>query len=298
VEIKKENNMFIDIHAHAYRRSGYPQDGYTYFATPEQLLPRYDELQIEKACLLPLIGPEVYLPQSTDDILEMAAAHPDRFIPFCNVDPRALTNTPHTNFGDLLRYWKDCGCKGIGEVMPNLPFLDPLVQNLFKHVQDAGLPLIFDITHRIGWGYGLVDSVGLPQLEQTLRNFPKLNILCHGPSFWSQIGELKTPADMATYPNYPVEKEGVVPTLLRRYENCWGDLSAGSGYNALARDPGYAVQFLNEFQDKLLFGTDICSAKQEAPLAGFLLELRKDNKISETVFQKIARENAIRLLKL
>jgi predicted TIM-barrel fold metal-dependent hydrolase len=140
--------------------------------------------------------------------------------------------------------------------------------------------------------------VGLPQLEQTLRNFPKLNILCHGPSFWSQIGQLKTPADMATYPNYPVEKEGVVPTLLRRYDNCWGDLSAGSGCNALARDPGYAVQFLNEFQDKLLFGTDICSAQQPAPLAGFLLELRKDNKISEGVFQKIARENAMKLLGL
>ena len=276
--------MFIDIHSHAYRRSGFPQDGYTYFVTPEKLIPQHDELQIEKACLLPLVGPEVYLPQTTDDILDMAAASNGRFIPFCNVDPRALTNSVDAPFGDLFRYWKDCGCRGIGEFMPNLPFLDPLVQNVFKHAQDVGFPLIFDIADTIGGTYGLVDQVGLPQLEKSLRRFPKLNIFCHGPSFWSQIAQLESPADMCSYPPYPVKEEGVVPLLFRRYENALGDLSAGSGYNSLARDPAYAVKFLNEFQDKLFFGTDICAANGPAPLAGFLLKLRDEGKISQTVF--------------
>ena len=39
---------------------------------------------------------------------------------------------------DVLRYYRDKGCKGLGEVMPNLPLLHPKVQNLFKHAQDVG----------------------------------------------------------------------------------------------------------------------------------------------------------------
>jgi predicted TIM-barrel fold metal-dependent hydrolase len=85
---------------------------------------------------------------------------------------------------------------------------------------------------------------------------------------------------------------------MRKYKNLYGDLSAGSGYNALKRDINYAVDFLNEFQDRLLFGTDICAPTTPTPLVDLLLKLKEEGKISETVFNKIARENAIKLLKL
>jgi len=290
--------VFIDIHAHAYRKPVPPVDGRRWFSTPEQLLRRYEELEIERAVLLPLVNPEVYLPQSNDDILDMVAAWPDRFIPFCNVDPRALTNSADAPLGDLLRYYRDRGCKGIGEVMPNLPFLDPLVQNLFSHVESVGWPLTFDIATRIGGTYGLYDEPGLPQLEACLRRFGRLIILGHGPGFWAEIARLKAPGDRGGYPDYPVDAEGAVPKLFRRYENLYGDLSAHSGCNALARDETYAVSFLNEFQDRLLFGTDICAADQKAPLASFLRGLCDAGKISDGVFRKIARENASRLLDL
>ena len=287
--------MFLDIHGHAYRK---PCPFPNRFVTPEELLPRYEELGIEKACLLPLVSPEVYLPQSNDDIIEMAETYPDTFIPFCNVDPRALTNSADAPLGELLRYYRDRGVRGIGELMPNLPFLDPLVQNLFRHAQEVGFPVIFDITDRVGHGYGLVDDPGLPQLERCLQRFPRLIILGHGPAFWAEIAQLETPADRTSYPKYPVKEEGVVPKLLRRYANLYGDLSAGSGYTALARDPQYAVGFLNEFQDKLLFGTDICVPGQNVPLPEFLIGLQEAGRISEAVFNKIARENAIKLLHL
>ena len=182
--------------------------------------------------------------------------------------------------------------------MPNLPFMHPLVQNLFRHVETIGFPLIFDISDRIGGDYGLYDEPGLPQLENCLQRFPKLTILGHGPAFWAEMGELETPADRAGYPGYPIAKEGVIPKLFRRYPNMHGDLSANSGYNALARDPGYAAKFLNEFQDKLLFGTDICSPYQEVPLVEFLTGLKNEGKINADVFHKIARENAGSLLEL
>lgn len=295
---KKQALRFIDIHAHAYRLPAVMPGGKPWFSTPDQLIRRYDELGIEKACLLPIVNAEVYLPQSNEEILQMAERHPDRFIPFCNLDPRAISNSADAPLGDLLRYYRDLGCKGIGEVMPNLPFLDPLVQNLFKHVEAVGFPLIFDISHCIGHRYGLYDDPGLPQLERCLQNFPKLVILGHGPAYWAEIGKLRAPDDRAGYPDYPFDEEGAVPRLFRKYPNMYGDLSAGSGYNALARNPAYAVQFLNEFQDRLLFGTDICAPDQAVPQAAFLRKLKDISQISDKAFHKIARGNAVKLLKL
>ena len=287
--------MFIDVHSHAYRMAcPFPNR----FCLPDELLAIHDRIGIERSVLQPLVRPEVYLPQSNDDIIEMARNSGGRFIAFCNVDPRALTNSCDAPLGDLLRYYRDLGVKGFGEFMPNRPFLDPLVLNVFKHVQNVGFPLCFDMCASIGLGYGLYDDPGLPQLEYCLSHFSKLVFLGHGPPFWAEISRLETPHDRAGYPKYPVRDEGVVPKLMRRYPNLYGDLSAGSGFNALNRDREYAVKFLNEFQDRLLFGTDICAPDGRAPLAQFLLDLRQEKKIGEGVFQKIARKNAINLLGL
>jgi len=290
--------MFIDIHAHAYRAECPPADGRTQFATPEQVLGRYDELGIEKGVLLPLVGPEVYLPQSNEEIIDMCEASGGRLIPFCNIDPRGMTNSPDAPLGDWLRHYRGRGCRGIGEVMPNLPFEDPRCQNLFKHAAAVDLPLVFDISDRIGGDYGFYDDPGLPQLEKTLKRFPGLKILGHGPAFWAEIGPLETPADRAGYPNYAFDEEGVVPKLFRRCPNLYGDLSANSGYNALGRHPDYAARFLTEFQDRLLFGTDICFPDADLPLAGLLLNLLEMGKIGQEVFDKVARGNAVELLNL
>jgi len=290
--------MFIDIHGHAYLYPSPPQDGRTQFPNPEELIARHDELGIECAILQPLIGPEVYLPQSNEEILEMCRRYPGRFLPACNIDPRAIRNSVKTDFSVWLDWYKEHGCILIGEFMPNLPFLHPLVQNFFEYAQSSGLPLTFDISDRIGGDYGLYDDPGLPQLSKSLGLFPKLKIFGHGPAFWAEIGQLEIPADRGAYPRYPIKEEGVVPKMFRRYENLWGDLSAGSGYYALARDPEYAVRFLTEFQDRLCFGTDICSMKADVPIVKFLIDLKENGKISPEVFNKIARDNAIKLFDL
>lgn len=297
--------MFIDIHAHAYRK---PSPVFQ-FCAPEQLLKRYDAIGIEKGVLLPIVSPEIYLPQANEDILEMAEQYPDRFIPFCNIDPRALTNSADAPLDRLLRYYRDKGCKGLGEVMPNLPVMHPMVQNLFKHAQDVGLPVIFDGSDQMNGDFGLYDDPGLPQLEHTLQKFPNLIIFGHGPVFWSEIGKLETPAErgfvfrpdggqVGRLPSGPIKEEGVVPKLFRRYPNLYGDLSDYTACNALARDSDYGPKFLDEFQDRLFFGTDICFFEMDIPLINLLLDWRDSKKISEAVFQKIAKENAIKLLGL
>jgi predicted TIM-barrel fold metal-dependent hydrolase len=298
--------MFIDIHAHAYWE---PVPFVTKFATPEHLIEVYDKYGIEKGVLLPVVNPEIYIPQSNEDILNMAAKYPDRFIPFCNIDPRALTNSPSAPLDRLLQYYKDKGCKGVGEIMPNLEVMDPLVQNLFRCAEKVGLPVIFDGSDQKSNDFGLYDDPGLPQLEHTLQRYPALKVLGHGPVFWSEIARLETPGErsfifrmdggqVGILPRGPIREEGVVPRLFRRYPNLYGDLSDGTCYNALTRDEEYGPRFLEEFKDRLFFGTDYCYCGMDIPLTRKLVEWRDSGKISEDAFKKISRENAIRLLDL
>lgn len=298
--------MFIDIHCHAYRKC---PPFVVQFHTAEQVLERWDSIGIERGALLPIVSPEIYLPQANEDILDMVEQYPDRFIAFCNVDPRALTNSADAPLGDILRYYRDKGCKGLGEVMLNVPMMDPMVQNLFKHAEKVGLPVITDGSDQVGGDFGLYDDPGLPQLEHTLQRFPNLIMLGHGPTFWAEIARLETPGERAIIfgpdggqvgllPQGPIKEEGVMPKLLRRYPNLYGDLSDGSPANALSRDPDYGPKFVNEFQDRLLFGTDLCGPGTPVPIADLLIEWRDAGKISQEVFNKVARENAIKLLGL
>lgn len=300
--------MYIDIHSHAYWK---PAPFVTKFFTPEELIAAQDKAGIEKGVLLPVVNSEIYLPQSNEDILDMCEKYPDRFIPFCNIDPRALTNSPDAPLDKVLQYYKDRGCKGVGEIMCNLEVMNPKVQNLFYCAEKVGLPVIYDGSDQKDGDFGLYDDPGLPQLEHTLQRFPKLTILGHGPVFWAEIAKLETPAErgfifgfrteeqVGMYNSGPIKEEGVVPKLLRRYPNLHLDLSDGTAYNALTRDPEYGPKFLEEFQDRAYFGTDFCNTDYaDAPLAMKLLEWREEGKLSETAFRKIERENAIRLLGL
>ena len=83
---------------------------------------------------------------------------------------------------------------------------------------------------------------------------------------------------------------------MRKYPNLCGDLSAGSGQNALMRDPEFAYKFLEEFQDRLYFGTDICSPTNDFKLTFFLDEAVENGHISQECYNKVCRENALKLL--
>lgn len=255
------------------------------------------------------MSPEIYLPQANEDILEMCERYPDRFFPFCNVDPRAISYSSHAPLGDILRYYKDKGCRGLGEVMPNLPLMDPLVQNLLRCAEEVGLPVTYDGSDQLTGDFGLYDDPGLPQLEHTLQRYPNLIIFGHGPVFWTEIARLETPGErgyvfrptggqVGRQPTGPVKEEGVVPKLMRLYPNLHGDLADATAWNALNRDHEYGPKFLTEFQDRLCFGTDLCFPTMPVEIVGLLLDWRATGRISEQVFQKVARENAIRIFGL
>jgi len=290
--------MFIDIHTHVTLRKSPTRPDGTINTTAEELIPMLDAAGIDKAILLPLISPEHMVQQmTTDDILDVTAKYPDRFIPFCNIDPRGITNSPAADFMPLLQYYKSQGCKGIGEMTANLPFDDPRVENLFAQVEKAEIPFLFHIGPRSGGCYGLIDELGLPKLEGALKKFPKLVFIGHSQPFWSHISADVTEQTLNGYPKGKVIP-GRVVELMRKYPTLYGDLSAGSGFNAVARDPEFGYQFMEEFQDRLLFGTDICRPGQDTPLVPYLLQAHDDGLISDQAFEKITWQNANKLLGL
>ena len=87
-------------------------------------------------------------------------------------------------------------------------------------------------------------------------------------------------------------------TLMRDYNNLYDDLSANSGLNAMKRNLNYTKAFLNEFSDRVMYGSDMCYADDYIGQTDFLNKMLDENFISEKVYDKIARENAKKLLKI
>jgi len=298
-----ETNRKIDIHAHVTIYPDIlppnPAKGYP-FVSPQQLIDFYDRLGVEMGVLLPLISPEGQIAtMSNENCCIAAREYPDRFAWFCNLEPRGMSNNTSSNFSYLLEHYKKLGAKGVGEITSNVYFDDPKLDNMFSHCEEQQMPVLFHISPAIGEGYGVVDDLGLPRLEKMLKKHPNLIFIGHSPCFWTEISSDNTEETRNNWAPATKVTEGRLPKLLREYGNLCCDLSAGSGSTAMMRDPEYAVSFLTEFQDRIFYGHDICSPTNNPfTFQEFFDGLYTSGAISETVYKKVARENALKLLGL
>jgi predicted TIM-barrel fold metal-dependent hydrolase len=291
--------MKIDIHAHVFPKRGYVRD---VFLSVEEQLQANEEQGVDMAVILPLIHYEiVQTPQIIEDIAELCRQYPDKFVFFMNLDPRMFYRNPEADFSPLIEYYLEMGAKGVGEMCANLPFDHPLMENMFSCIDKYELPLIFHIApHQYGY-YGILDDENLTGLEGALQKFPNIKFLGHSADFWSEISGDQMHGG---YPDGPVVPGGRVVELMRKYDNMMGDLSAGSGLNAIMRDREFGIWFLNEFQDKLYFGHDFCSVRNTKgmvkgmTLSRYMDGLLEEGAISREVYEKICSGNARKLLKL
>jgi len=297
--------VIIDVHTHiADLRQPGAMDRRP--VTVESLLSRLDEEGIDKAVVLPLWGQAdgvqfPYLFSPNPDIfsqIRAVAMYPERLIKFGCLDPRMGGNRPDTDFSWLLERFVDLGCVGIGEFTPNLPTDDARVVNVVSQCGEWALPVLFHGGGATPGSYGVIDPVGLPRLENLLRQCPNTVLIGHGQGFWSEIGVGITNETKGGYPQGPIEKQGALPRLLRTYPNLYADVSAGSGYNAMTRDMEFGLAFLNEFQDKLVFGTDVCFGDPQGrmPHLSYLRALLAEGDITQEVFDKITYRNALSVM--
>lgn len=295
--------MIIDIHAHVYAWPLRQNKGaQTPFMSMQEQIKVMDEQGVDKACILPIVNPETPAePQSMGEVLYICAQYPGRFIPFYNIDPRIARRPDLVAEEDFLYLFEQCrdlGFKGIGEVTARIPFDDPGLFKLFGACEKVGFPFTFHTTTADNDGYGLIDEVGLVRFEKALSRFPGLNFFGHSPGFWSEISGGLTLAEKNGYPKTPVRPGGRLVDLFRCHSGLHGDISAGSGFNALSRDPDFGFAFIDEFQDRLLLGLDYCSRLNNMPHVRWFKENRDAGRISHAAYEKIMWRNANRILKL
>lgn len=169
---------------------------------------------------------------------------------------------------DAIRLFRFCGKQGL-----------PVTMHL-DYPEDLDAPPKYP---RPDYWYG----GGVEALERVLQACPDTVVLGHAPGFWSNISA----DDDCNKPGYPKGK--VVPggkmiRLLKTYPNLYCDWSAGSGYNALARDPEFAKDFFLEFQDRILYARDDFHNKHQE----FLNSLG----LPSDVMNKIYSGNALKLV--
>jgi hypothetical protein len=296
--------MIIDCHAHVYawpKIKPYPWAKTTFMGVDDQLKVMAEK-GIDKTVILPLNGAESPMEnQSFGEVLYLCQKYPGRFIPFCNLDPRMAEfkgMTGARRFVFLLGQYKELGCKGLGELVVKLRWEDPKMLHLLEACEEVGFPVTFHTTTPRYKSYGVIDELGLPGLEAVLKKFPTLKFFGHSQAFWTEISGDLTPEEKNGYPTTPVKPGGALVRLMRECENLHGDLSAGSGLNALKRDPGFAWKFIDEFQDRLLLGLDYCSTTNDMQHIDWLTQARDQGNISGQAYQKIMWKNINRILDL
>lgn len=297
-----KNIKKIDIHAHG---TAFPQylpskEWVGRFCSGEETIAFYDKLNIEKGVLLPVSSPEAFVsPMTSENCKYITTLYPDRFLWFCNVDPRALTNEPNADLKQLLVHYKKLGALGVGEVTAQIYADDPKLDNLFGCCEELDMPVLIHIAPKFGGGYGIVDDLGLPRIEKMLKKHPNLKLIGHSQPFWAEISADLTEDKRNDFPKGKVT-EGRVVELMCKYPNLYCDLSAGSGANAMMRDEEFAMKFFAEFRDRILYGCDICDVSNTHPFMfnDWLNKMVEEEKLPVDIYRKIVRENAIRLLKL
>ena len=295
--------MIIDVHAHVYTSPKIiSRFGTKPFLSAEEQISIMDSKGVDKAVILPLNNAEAPAEhQSIGEVLSICEKYPGRFIPFCNLDPRLPCRPDLINADLFVRYleqYKALGCKGLGEMACRVFWYDPSLLALLEACSIVGFPVLFHTTTPDENSYGVLDYMNLPYLEFVLKKFPNLTIIGHSQAFWSEIsGDLKL-EDKNSYPVGKVTLGGAVPRLLRNYPNLYADISAGSGLNALSRDPEHAWKFIDEFQDRILLGQDYCAIDNDMQHVEWLTDARNRGKITPSAFNKITSGNVSRILNL
>ncbi len=293
--------MLIDIHAHTSRCDGILRQNGSRYPTPEELIETMDVNGIDKAVILSTISMECrFVIVTPHEVMAMTKQYPERFIPFCNLDPRMLKNHVSADFTKMLNFFKEAGFKGIGEYYPNIELDHPLNMNVFRQVEEVGgLPITFHLASTLNYNgqYGCCDDIGLSRLEKVLKSFSRQIFLAHSQVFWAEISSDVTEDNRCGCPKGKVT-EGRVVELMRKYPNLHGDLSAGSGLNAISRDLDFGIEFMEEFQNRLYFGTDIANHPQKLPQIQFFKRLKNEQLISGQAYEKITWRNAAGLFNL
>ena len=267
----------LDIHQH------------THYAgrSDEDLLTHQRKMGIAKTVLLPA-GSQHGLEADAwgnDSCLALVRKYPKEYYFFANELPDIDQTRP------VIEKYLKLGAIGIGEQKY-------FVDSDSRHVElIASLAQAYNVPVLLHFQHGKY-NMNFARFHKILEKFPRVNFIGHAQTWWGNID--RNLDQFVLYPKTKITLGGLSDRWLSNYPNMYGDLSAGSGLNALTRDEDHAREFLKRHQDKLLYGSDCndiagagekCSGSQQIAT---LRRLVNDPKI----LRKILYQNASRVLKI
>ena len=216
-----------------------------------------------------------------------ARAHPHRYAFGANEVPDAPGAIPE------IEKYLTRGAVIIAEQKFGVECDSPEMRRLYALAADYGVPVLMH------WQYQRY-NYGFERFHQMLASFPRTNFIGHAQTWWAHIDKAYRDDPANLYPKGPVVPGGLTDRYLSDYPNMYGDLSAGSGLNALTRDEDHARSFLERHPDKLLYGSDcndVAGAGAACQGAQTIWTLRRLVP-SRNTRHKLFQQNARRLLKL
>jgi predicted TIM-barrel fold metal-dependent hydrolase len=168
----------------------------------------------------------------------------------------------------------------------------PEMQRIYALAQEHRVPVLMH------WQFKMY-NYGFERFYKILEKYPRVNFLGHAQTWWGNID--KNHLDQSVmYPKGPVTRGGLTDRYLSDYPNMFGDLSAGSGNNALTRDEDFTRDFLQRHQDKLVYGSDCSDHEGAGPKcigAQTIAAIRRLS-ASKAIERKLLYENAKKLMRL
>lgn len=267
----------IDIHQH------------TNYAgrSDEELIAHQKRMGATKTVLLPAGSKYGLAAQAggNETVVALAKAYPNQFVFFAN----ELPDIPETK--PVLEKYLKLGAIGIGEQKFHVECDSKYMQLVADIAKEHGVPVLMHFQYE-------TYNLGFERFHTMLEKYPTVNFIGHAQTWWGNID--KNHQQSVMYPKGHVTPGGMTDRLLSDYPNIYGDLSAGSGLNALLRDEDNARDFLKRHQDRLLFGSDCddkdgagskCSGSQQIATVRRLAP-------DAAAVRKMLHDNAARLLKI
>jgi len=222
-----------------------------------------------------------------EECYRFARAHPKEFRFAANEVPDVEGATV-----EIEKYLK-LGAVMIAEQKFGVECDAPEMQRIYELVQAYRVPVLMH------WQFGMYNH-GFERFHKMLEKYPKVNFIGHAQTWWANIDKNHQNQTVLYPRTRPVTAGGITDRYLTDYPNIFGDLSAGSGLNALTRDEDFTRDFLTRHQDKLLFGSDCndhVGSGEKCQGAQIIAAIRRLS-VNEKIERKLLYGNAKRVIRL
>ena len=121
----------------------------------------------------------------------------------------------------------------------------PEMHRVYKLAEEMQVPVLLHFEYE-------TYNTGFERFDKVLKAYPKVNFIGHAQTWWGNVSADLDQLDL--YPKGPVKPGGLTDKLLGDYANLYADLSAGSGLNAITRDPEFYRGFIARHSCKAIVG--------------------------------------------